>query len=34
MISYELVLSAAVIIVILLTGSFNFSVIIEQQQAI
>jgi NADH-ubiquinone oxidoreductase chain 1 len=34
MISYELVLSAAVIIVILLTGSFNFSVIIEQQQAV
>lgn len=34
MISYELVLSTAVIIVILLTGSFNFSVIIENQIAI
>jgi len=34
MISYELILSTAVIIVILLTGSFNFSVIIESQQAI
>jgi len=34
MISYELVLSTAVIIIILLTGSFNFSVIIENQIAI
>jgi NADH-ubiquinone oxidoreductase chain 1 len=34
MISYELILSTAIIIVILLTGSFNFSVIIENQQAI
>jgi NADH-ubiquinone oxidoreductase chain 1 len=34
MISYELILSSAVLIVILLTGSFNFSIIIEQQQAI
>lgn len=34
MISYELILSSAVLIIILLTGSFNFTVIIEQQQAI
>ena len=34
MISYELILSSAVLIVILLTGSFNFTTIIEQQQAI
>jgi len=34
MISYELILSSAVLIVILLTGSFNFQTIIEQQQAI
>lgn len=34
MISYELILSSAVIIVIMLTGSFNFSTIIESQQSI
>lgn len=34
MISYELILSSAVLIIILLTGSFNFTTIIEQQQAI
>ena len=34
MISYELILSSAVLIIILLIGSFNFTVIIEQQQAI
>lgn len=34
MISYELILSSAVIIVILLTGSFNYTEIIESQQAI
>jgi len=34
MISYELILSTAVIIIILLTGSFNFTYIIENQQAI
>jgi len=34
MISYELILSSAVIIVILLTGSFNYSIIIESQQAV
>ena len=34
MISYELILSTAVLIVIMLTGSFNFSTIIENQQAI
>ena len=34
MISYELVLSTAVIIVILLTGSFNITNIIENQQSI
>ena len=34
MISYELILSTAVLIVIMLTGSFNFSIIIENQQAI
>src|SRR5258705_9840124 len=34
MISYELILSSAVLIIILLTGSFNFSTIIETQQAI
>ena len=33
MISYELILSSAVLIIILLTGSFNFSTIIELQQA-
>jgi len=34
MISYELILSTAVIIVILLTGSFNLTTIIENQQSI
>jgi NADH-ubiquinone oxidoreductase chain 1 len=34
MISYELILSSAVLIIILLTGSFNFTTIIENQQAI
>ena len=34
MISYELILSSAVLIIILLTGSFNFTTIIEQQQAV
>ena len=34
MISYELILSSAVIIIILLSGSFNYSTIIEQQQAV
>jgi NADH-ubiquinone oxidoreductase chain 1 len=34
MISYELILSSAVIIVILLTGSFNYSTIIESQQSV
>ena len=34
MISYELVLSTAVIIVIMLTGSFNMISIIENQQSI
>ena len=34
MISYELILSSAVLIIILLTGSFNYTKIIEQQQAI
>lgn len=34
MISYELILSSAVLIVILLTGSFHFSTIIEVQQSI
>ena len=34
MISYELILSSAILIIILLTGSFNFTQIIEQQQAI
>jgi NADH-ubiquinone oxidoreductase chain 1 len=34
MISYELILSSAVLIVILLTGSFNFTTIIESQQAV
>lgn len=33
MISYELILSSAILIIILLTGSFNFTQIIEQQQA-
>lgn len=34
MISYELILSSAVLIIIILTGSFNYTTIIEQQQAI
>jgi NADH-ubiquinone oxidoreductase chain 1 len=34
MISYELILSSAVLIIILLTGSLNFTTIIETQQAI
>jgi NADH-ubiquinone oxidoreductase chain 1 len=34
MISYELILSSAILIIILLTGSFNFTTIIEHQQAI
>ena len=34
MISYELILSSAVLIIVLLTGSFNFSKIIESQQAV
>jgi NADH-ubiquinone oxidoreductase chain 1 len=34
MISYELILSSAILIIILLTGSFNFSTIIEYQQSI
>lgn len=34
MISYELILSTAVIIVILLSGSFNLTAIIESQQAV
>jgi NADH-ubiquinone oxidoreductase chain 1 len=34
MISYELILSSAILIIILLTGSFNFTTIIETQQAV
>lgn len=34
MISYELILSTAVIIIILLTGSFNLTTIIENQQSV
>jgi NADH-ubiquinone oxidoreductase chain 1 len=34
MISYELILSSAILIIIILTGSFNFSTIIEYQQAV
>lgn len=34
MISYELILSSAILIIILLTGSFNYSSIIEVQQSI
>jgi NADH-ubiquinone oxidoreductase chain 1 len=34
MISYELILSSAILIIILLTGSLNFNTIIEYQQAI
>lgn len=34
MISYELILSSAILIIIFLTGSLNFTAIIESQQAI
>ncbi|TQF64833.1 NADH dehydrogenase subunit 1 (mitochondrion) [Pyrrhoderma noxium] len=34
MISYELILSSAVLIIILLTGSFNYTTIIQIQQAV
>nr|YP_010721272.1 NADH dehydrogenase subunit 1 [Cyathus jiayuguanensis]WDS46466.1 NADH dehydrogenase subunit 1 [Cyathus jiayuguanensis] len=34
MISYELILSSAILIIILLTGSLNFTTIIETQQAV
>jgi NADH-ubiquinone oxidoreductase chain 1 len=34
MISYELILSSAILLVILLTGSLNFNTIIEHQKAI
>jgi NADH-ubiquinone oxidoreductase chain 1 len=34
MISYELILSSAILIIILLTGSFNFTTIIETQQSV
>jgi NADH-ubiquinone oxidoreductase chain 1 len=34
MISYELILSAAILIIILLTGTLNFTLIIENQQSI
>jgi NADH-ubiquinone oxidoreductase chain 1 len=34
MVSYELILSSAVLIIILLTGSLNFTIIIETQQAV
>jgi NADH-ubiquinone oxidoreductase chain 1 len=34
MISYELILSSAILIIILLTGSFNYTTIIEVQQSI
>jgi NADH-ubiquinone oxidoreductase chain 1 len=34
MISYELILSSAILIIIILTGSFNITSIIENQQAI
>lgn len=34
MISYELILSSAILIIILLTGTFNFTNIIESQQSI
>jgi NADH-ubiquinone oxidoreductase chain 1 len=33
-ISYELILSSAILIIILLTGSLNFTTIVEYQQAI
>jgi NADH-ubiquinone oxidoreductase chain 1 len=34
MISYELILSSAIIIVIIITGSLNYTVIIENQQSV
>lgn len=34
MVSYELILSSAILIVVILTGSFNFTEIIEHQQAV
>ena len=34
MISYELILSSAILVIILLAGSFNFTSIIESQQAV
>ena len=34
MISYELILSSAVLIIILLTGSVNYTTIIQIQQAV
>nr|QKS32162.1 NADH dehydrogenase subunit 1 [Sphaerobolus stellatus] len=34
MISYELVLSSAILIIVMMTGSFNFTKIIELQQAV
>lgn len=34
MISYELILSSAILIILILTTSFNFTKIIESQQAI
>src|SRR6266404_1044015 len=34
MINYELILSSAILIIIILTGSLNFTTIIENQQAI
>ena len=34
MISYELILSSSIFIIILLTGSFNYTAIIESQKAI
>lgn len=34
MISYELILSSAILIIILLTGTFNFTNIIESQQSV
>jgi NADH-ubiquinone oxidoreductase chain 1 len=34
MISYELILSSAILIIIILTGSFNFSKIMEHQEAV
>jgi len=34
MISYELILSSAILIIILLTGTLNFTLIIESQQSI